>query len=41
MKPIVVLDQGRILEEGTHHAPLAAKGLYSRLWEQQAYASLK
>ena len=36
MKPIVVLDQGRILEEGTHHAPLAAKGLYSRLWEQQA-----
>lgn len=36
MKPIVVLDQGRILEEGTHHALLAAKGFYSRLWEQQA-----
>ena len=37
MKPIVVLDQGRIVEEGTHHALLAAKGLYSRLWEQQAF----
>jgi ABC-type multidrug transport system fused ATPase/permease subunit len=34
---IVVLDQGRIVEEGTHHALLAAKGLYSRLWEQQAF----
>ena len=34
---IVVLDQGRIVEEGTHHALLATKGLYSRLWEQQAF----
>ena len=34
---IVVLDQGRIVEEGTHHALLSAKGLYSRLWEQQAF----
>ena len=33
----VVLDQGRIVEEGTHHALLATKGLYSRLWEQQAF----
>jgi ABC-type multidrug transport system fused ATPase/permease subunit len=34
---IVVLDQGRIVEEGTHHALLAVNGLYSRLWEQQAF----
>jgi ABC-type multidrug transport system fused ATPase/permease subunit len=32
-----VLDQGRIVEEGTHHALLAVNGLYSRLWEQQAF----
>jgi ABC-type multidrug transport system fused ATPase/permease subunit len=25
------------VEEGTHHALLSAKGLYSRLWEQQAF----
>ena len=34
---IVVLDQGRIVEEGNHQSLLAAKGLYSRLWEQQAF----
>lgn len=32
---IVVLDQGRVAEQGTHAALLAAGGLYSRLWRIQ------
>ncbi len=33
---IVVLDQGRIVEEGDHRALLAAGGLYARLFAEQA-----
>ncbi|HHL21692.1 MAG TPA: ABC transporter ATP-binding protein [Aliiroseovarius sp.] len=33
---IVVLDQGRIVEDGTHDALLAAGGLYSELWAHQS-----
>ena len=33
---IVVLDGGRIVEEGTHHALMDAAGIYSRLFSLQA-----
>lgn len=33
---IVVLDQGEIMEKGTHKELLAAKGHYASLWEKQS-----
>jgi ATP-binding cassette, subfamily B, bacterial len=32
---IIVLDEGRMLESGTHEALLEAKGLYAKLWRTQ------
>jgi ABC-type multidrug transport system fused ATPase/permease subunit len=32
---VVVLDDGRVVEEGTHAALLARGGLYARLWQRQ------
>ena len=32
---IVVLDQGRIIEEGSHQSLLGAKGHYARLYKLQ------
>jgi ATP-binding cassette subfamily B protein/ATP-binding cassette subfamily C protein/ATP-binding cassette subfamily B multidrug efflux pump len=32
---VVVLDQGRLVEQGRHAELLAAGGLYSRLWRVQ------
>ncbi|MDJ0826342.1 MAG: ABC transporter ATP-binding protein [Rhodobacter sp.] len=36
MDRIVVLDQGRIVEEGTHHELLARGGLYAQYWKRQS-----
>jgi len=36
MDRILVLDQGRIVEEGTHTRLLAQKGLYASFWERQS-----
>ncbi len=33
---LVVMDEGRIVEEGTHEALLRNRGLYHRLWERQS-----
>ncbi|WP_082529557.1 ABC transporter ATP-binding protein [Aurantimonas sp. Leaf443] len=33
---LVVVDRGRIVEEGTHAALLAKGGLYAQLWQRQA-----
>lgn len=35
MDRILVLDQGRIVEQGDHKFLLASKGLYANLWEKQ------
>jgi len=36
MDRIVVLDRGRIVEQGTHDSLLARRGLYARYWERQS-----
>ncbi|PRY93046.1 ATP-binding cassette subfamily B protein [Hasllibacter halocynthiae] len=36
MDRIVVLDEGRVVEEGTHAALLARGGLYARYWDRQS-----
>jgi ATP-binding cassette subfamily B multidrug efflux pump len=36
MDRLVVLDQGRIIEEGDHRTLLASGGLYARLWAHQS-----
>ena len=36
MDRLVVMDEGRIVEEGSHEALLRALGLYARLWERQS-----
>lgn len=36
MDRIIVLDQGRIIEEGTHEVLLAKGGQYARYWERQS-----
>ena len=36
MDRLIVLDGGRIVEEGDHHTLLASGGLYARLWAHQS-----
>jgi ATP-binding cassette subfamily B multidrug efflux pump len=36
MDRLIVLDQGRIVEEGDHRSLLANGGLYARLWAHQS-----
>ena len=36
MDRIVVLDDGRVIEDGTHDALLAQGGIYARLWSRQS-----
>lgn len=36
---ILVMEEGRIKEQGTHHSLLEEKGLYASLWELQAQKS--
>ncbi|SJN58791.1 Putative multidrug export ATP-binding/permease protein [Vibrio ruber DSM 16370] len=35
MDRLIVLDQGKVVEEGTHQALLAKHGIYAHLWEHQ------
>jgi ABC-type multidrug transport system fused ATPase/permease subunit len=41
MDRIVVLDQGRIVEEGKHEALLAQNGLYAQFWSRQTGGFLR
>jgi ATP-binding cassette subfamily B multidrug efflux pump len=36
MDRLVVLDKGRIVEQGDHRSLLAQNGLYARLWAHQS-----
>ncbi|WP_331742053.1 ABC transporter ATP-binding protein [Streptomyces sp. NBC_01006] len=36
MDRLVVLDRGRIVEQGTHHELLACEGTYAKLWQHQS-----
>jgi ATP-binding cassette subfamily B multidrug efflux pump len=36
MDRLIVMDRGRIVEEGDHHSLLALGGVYARLWAHQS-----
>ena len=41
MDRILVLDQGKIIEDGSHDALLASGGLYAEFWARQSGGFLK
>ena len=36
MDRLVVLDQGRVVEEGSHEQLIAGRGVYASLWSRQS-----
>ena len=40
MDRLIVLDQGQIIEDGTHQELLELNGLYARLWHRQSQGFL-
>jgi ATP-binding cassette subfamily B multidrug efflux pump len=36
MDRLIVIDQGAIVEEGTHAQLIAQNGIYAQLWEHQS-----
>jgi ATP-binding cassette subfamily B multidrug efflux pump len=36
MDRLIVMDEGRIVEEGTHNQLLSRGGLYAELWARQS-----
>lgn len=36
MDRLIIMDEGRIVEQGTHAELLAEGGLYARLWARQS-----
>lgn len=41
MDRIIVLDQGKIIEDGTHQQLINQKGFYKRMWNMQSYGFLQ
>ncbi|MCK5818431.1 MAG: ABC transporter ATP-binding protein [Psychromonas sp.] len=36
MDKLIVIDQGKIIEQGTHHSLIQEDGIYSKLWKHQS-----
>ena len=36
MDRIIVMEEGRIVEEGSHNALLAKRGVYAKFWDRQS-----
>ena len=41
MNRIVVLDHGKIIEQGSHEDLIDQKGLYAKLWSLQSHGFIK